>query len=810
MANEVEDEMKSTISSNDQDGSSKDHGSHGQVPILENESSQATVENHLKHDYIDHRLNDPNMETERIDSVEAALEKGDYKAEVKLEEELEEDSPYAEVRAAVSNIDDPSMPAMTFRAWFIGLVFSIIVPGVNQLLYFRYPSTSIGPLVAQLVAHPVGVLMAAILPTKVFKTPLGSFTLNPGPFNVKEHTIIVVMANVSFGGAYSTDVAAVQRIFYHFDWGYGFIILLTLSSQIIGFSMAGFYRRWLVWPASMIWPSNLGQTALMTALHGQVDTGSGHLTRFRMFLYVFLGAFCWYFFPGYIFTLLSVGNWFCLIAPNNVVLNQMLGTQTGLGLIPLTADWNQMSMIGNPLYTPWWAQANVFGGFIFMFVFLGPILYYKNVWNSAYLPMLASGSFDRFGNSYNVSKVTTADHMFDPEGYNNYSEEYLTITYAMAFALSFASITGVLVHAALFHGKDIIRQFKTSVSEERDIHARLMLKYPEVPKLWYAILFLICFAFGIGSAAGWDTGLPVWAFILAIIIGAFFMLPVGVIYAISNVEVGLNVISEFIIGYIHPGSPTGMMMFKVFCYMATYQGLSFARDMKFGHYMKIPPRDMFIAQVTAISLSSFVIIGVQDWALSNIKNICTHEASDKFTCNSTRVFGTASEIWGLIGPAKLYSSGKQYNNLLWAFLVGALFPAIVWALSKKWPKSFVRLINAPVIFTGTGNLPPATGINYTSWIVVGFVFNYLLKRRKTGWWSRYNYVVGAALDTGTALSSVFIFFCLVFPKGKGRDFNDGTWWGNLAWQNTADSNGTPYLTPPDDGFYPAPGMFRPA
>ena len=38
----------------------------------------------------------------------------------------EEDSPFPEVRASVSNIDDPEMPAMTARMWFIGLLLCII------------------------------------------------------------------------------------------------------------------------------------------------------------------------------------------------------------------------------------------------------------------------------------------------------------------------------------------------------------------------------------------------------------------------------------------------------------------------------------------------------------------------------------------------------------------------------------------------------------------------------------------------------------------------------------------------------------
>jgi len=35
-------------------------------------------------------------------------------------ESADEDSPFAEVRAAVSNIDDPTIPVNTFRVWFIG------------------------------------------------------------------------------------------------------------------------------------------------------------------------------------------------------------------------------------------------------------------------------------------------------------------------------------------------------------------------------------------------------------------------------------------------------------------------------------------------------------------------------------------------------------------------------------------------------------------------------------------------------------------------------------------------------------------
>jgi hypothetical protein len=55
----------------------------------------------------------------------------------------DDDSPYCEVRSAVANTDDPTMPASTLRAWVVGLIWAIIIPGIDQFFYFRYPSVLI-------------------------------------------------------------------------------------------------------------------------------------------------------------------------------------------------------------------------------------------------------------------------------------------------------------------------------------------------------------------------------------------------------------------------------------------------------------------------------------------------------------------------------------------------------------------------------------------------------------------------------------------------------------------------------------------
>lgn len=60
---------------------------------------------------------------------------------------------------------------------------------------------------------------------------------------------------------------------------------------------------------------------------------------------------------------------------------------------------------------------------------------------------------------------------------------------------------------------------------------------------------------------------------------------------------GLNVITELIIGYIYPYKPLANVAFKTYGYISMSQAISFIADFKFGHYMKIPPRSMFIVQV---------------------------------------------------------------------------------------------------------------------------------------------------------------------------------------------------------------------
>ena len=68
------------------------------------------------------------------------------------------------------------------------------------------------------------------------------------------------------------------------------------------------------------------------------------------------------------------------------------------------------------------------------------------------------------------------------------------------------------------------------------------------------------------------------------------------------------------------------------------QALSFVGDLKFGHYMKIPPRTMFMCQVVATTFSCFIQIAVLNFALGHIDGVCETTQPERFTCPGGRVF----------------------------------------------------------------------------------------------------------------------------------------------------------------------------
>ncbi|KAF8482124.1 OPT-domain-containing protein [Russula ochroleuca] len=698
-------------------------------------------------------------------SSEVDTELQDSKAEFSSEGTQVQDSPYPEVRAAVANTDDPTMVVNTFRVWFLGLLLAMIVPAFNAVISLRFPYVIISVLFVQIVTLPLGKFMEWALPRYRISAFGHSFSLNPGPFNIKEHTLIAVMVNVVIDGTTITDISATARIIFDDHWSIGKQFFLGLVLHLLGFSFAGALRQFLVWPSSMIWPGVLVRCALLNAMHSNFGKNDKkHISRERFLYLACICSFVWYWVPGYLWTGLSVFNWVCWIAPNNVIINNLFGTVNGLGMGLLTFDWAQISVVGSPLVIPWWAQLNMFGGFVFVVWFICPILWAKNAFYSQYIPISAGESFDNTGNPYNLSAVVT-NNLFDQKKYEQYSPLFLPITYAISYGTIFATYPAILVHTFLWYRHDVVRQFRHSLEDETDIHAYLMRKYPEVPRWWFIALGTICITLGIISVEICKTGLPVWAFFFSVFFAMIFVIPFGIIQAITNQQFFLSALSEITIGYILPGRPIAAMLFKTISSDTVSQAMSYSSDLKFGYYLKVPPRLIFIGQVLSSMVALLSQIVAQQWALTHIPDICSPEQKNSFVCPNLKLFFTSSIIWGGIGPKRLFSPGTIYYPMLWFFLIGAILPIPAFYLARRRPRSVLALRQYPRCI----------------WFMRRFHFR---------WWMRYNYLLSTGLDAGVIFGLIIIFFSVQLPKG-GFNLN---WWGNDVWKNTADANMIPWKT----------------
>ena len=69
------------------------------------------------------------------------------------------------------------------------------------------------------------------------------------------------------------------------------------------------------------------------------------------------------------------------------------------------------------------------------------------------------------------------------------------------------------------------------------------------------LIIAVTFIMSVLSFELWPTEFPVWAFIIALLIAALYTVPTGILMALTNQQVSLNVITELIVGYMLPGKP---------------------------------------------------------------------------------------------------------------------------------------------------------------------------------------------------------------------------------------------------------------
>ena len=269
-------------------------------------------------------------------------------------EKNNEQSDYPVVAHNISNTDDPTIPCVTVRSVLIGIFLTCIMSFTAEFFALRTSPLDVNLGLVILLSYMMGELVHRIFPEKIFH-----FTINPGPLTMKEHALIAIMASSVGYTSMAVEGLILQRLYYQFFMNHlnGMAYLLTM--QIFALSLSGILNRYLIWPPSMLWPKSIMGCALIRTLvtgkdGATNDKSSWKLSRVKFFWLVVFLEFIYYWFPGYIFPLLSMFSVFCLFAPHNIVWSQITGA-FGLGIGAFEFDWNAwVAYLDSPILVPFW------------------------------------------------------------------------------------------------------------------------------------------------------------------------------------------------------------------------------------------------------------------------------------------------------------------------------------------------------------------------------------------------------------------------------------------------------------------------
>jgi len=286
-------------------------------------------------------------------------------------------------------------------------------------------------------------------------------------------------------------------------------------------------------------------------------------------------------------------------------------------------------------------------------------------------------------------------------------------------------------------------------------------------------ILLASIACGIAGVLAYPTYTTPGVVFFGIGMTVVFIVPIGVIRAMTGVEVPLAILAEFIGGSLFPGNALAMNYMKAYGFVTASHAIWFSNDLKLAHYVKIPPRQTFAAQMIATLVSTFVCTVVLNFQMNNIPGVCTMEAPNRFTCPMVNSFFTASVLWGTIGPKKIFGIGGMYSLLLLGFPLGIVISLGFWFVKKKFPKqTWLRQVHPVVMMMGAthwapynvGYIWPAVPLAWLSW--------HYIRKRWLGLWSKFNFLLSSSLSASIAIAGLVMFFAVQWPGYELK------WWGN--------------------------------
>ncbi|OAX33321.1 OPT superfamily oligopeptide transporter [Rhizopogon vinicolor AM-OR11-026] len=696
----------------------------------------------------------------------------------------------------ISADDDDTLNPWTFRAFFLGIGLSTFGGVLAEIYYFKPQTVLVSLMFLAVVSYILGVFMETYIPCHgVFRY------LNPGPFNKKETTFVVIMASAAANSALGTEVLAVQRLYYNMTPNPGASILLLFSSQLLGYGIGGMMRSILLYPSKMLYPGVLPLLSMFDALY---KGGMAARKKLKVFYIVFAIIFIWELLPEWIFPLLTGFSIACLSAPNNVFISQVFGGSNGnegLGFLSISFDWQYISDIVNPMAIPLKAQFSNFLGYVFCTVVFVAV-YYNNIWKAQNFPFLSQLLFYENGTEYNQTLILNTDYEVDPTLLAEQGLPYYASTWVVYLLSTNVALAATFTHLLLWNRNDLrsawnwmtmssIKQWWANFDwkvwqadgmregdiddEQIDPHYKLMLKYPDAPNSWYFIVFLLSSIVALVVIYKTDSTLPWWGFIVSLLLATISILFFGALYAITGLVFIIQPLVQMIGGYLHRGKPVANMYFVLYSYNTVTQAQLLLRDLKIAQYAKLPPRAAFTAQIIGTLLGAILNFMMMNSIIDNQREILLSvEGTNIWSGQQPQQYNSQAIAWGGLSN-ELFSAGQRYHWVPLAYLVGFFVPIPLWVIHRYWPKLHADYLYTPVIAFSIGWLGVGINSSNLSFFTVAFLSQWWVRTRYPRWFVKYNYIVGAALDGGTQVMVFILSFAVQGAGGTPHLFP--AWWG---------------------------------
>ncbi|KAH9442970.1 hypothetical protein MJO29_014173 [Puccinia striiformis f. sp. tritici] len=649
--------------------------------------------------------------------------------------------------------DEGGERTITCRSILIGLVASIIGAATAEVFMFKPVHVHVDILFIQIICMLMGQFCASVP---------GPLWWNPGPLETKETVFSVIMAGSASAGVLGVELIAAQEVMFEKHMPAIVSVMTLLSSQLIGYGMAGLLRSILVYPSEIIYPGVLPVVALFQSMSSKSETTVKQMSFFKKTM----AAISLYeIIPTYLAPALSAVSIWCLALPQVPAITNLFGGSLpaeGMGLMAFSADW---TLVGShsPLFVPLLAQMTDWVAY-FGCIIIYSGAYTANWLNGGHLPFISYNLFDKHGHRYNL----TAAVMKNGTGNAKVIEELGVPSFSTSFILARAFLC-MAVSASITIG--VYTSVVTLMEDRKQtkLHGKILKPCPhreitknmrDIPTYGYAGILVGATALAFLSSHLADSGLAPEALATSLLISFVLCIASGYFYGTLGIPLFVQPVTQMLGGILFPGNAIGTMWFTMYGSTSVQQCVLMLKDFKLGTYMHIAPISVLIAQLIGTIAGGIVHVAVMLSIVTSQREVLLMpNGNGMFTGMVLSVMASQSTGWGLFSRA-IYYPGKIYAFVPYSLLLGFFAPIPFIIYGKYYPNSILAKVNVSLFIASLSHgMFGANSGRFTA-VIVGFVSQFFMRKYHFKWYKKYNYILCAALDGGTQMTVVALAFLL--------------------------------------------------